>query len=228
MRRVRDSQGKEYCESAFLFASGNQGKFIEVRGAAERFGLKAVAPSEFLLTSKNSLAPLEEAEESADSYAGNAQIKADAAFAWCHMPSIADDAGLEISALQGRPGVRSARYAGEPCNMTRNIEKVLSEMKNVPDRSARFVCSLFARISPTIFLQSAADLSGTIAEAPRGGGGFGYDCIFIPAGQDRTLAEIKNAGWEARKVKTHRELALEKLLPELHRFLTGAAPRTER
>lgn len=193
--------------SRYLFASMNSGKLVEVREVAARFGLTVLSPREL----KAAEAP-PDVEESADTYRGNALLKAEAYARWSGMPAFADDAGLEVEALQGAPGVWSARYAGEAADPEKNIQKLLKNLAGVSNRTAAFR-SLICLFSEAEGVKVAEGfLHGRIAEEPAGKGGFGYDSVFIVDGYTETLAELKERNVP---VKTHRILALEKLFSEL-------------
>lgn len=207
-----------------LFASTNAGKLAEVRLVAARLDFQILSAQDFVAT----CGPAPEVREDANTYSGNAQLKADAFFAWAGLPSLADDAGLEVDALGGRPGVWSARYAGEPSDSQRNIDKMLGELAGQENRRARFVSFLFARLSSELDVSAQAELPGTVIAEQRGAGGFGYDSIFVPDGYAKTLAEIKADPILRSQFKTHRVMALEKILPQISRALAAAALRTER
>ena len=128
---------------------------------------------------------------------------------------LADDSGLIIDGLEGRPGIYSARYAGEPTNDQANIDKVLKEMKEIPieDRSARFVCVLaIARPGEeTIFVTGYCE--GQIKTEQGGENGFGYDPIFVPEGYTETMAELEPA--EKNQI-SHRKQAMKQLENRIH------------
>lgn len=159
------------------------------------------------------------APENEDTFAGNAhskasyyhqQLHARGESVWC----LADDSGLEVDALGGRPGVHSARYAGLRATDASNVERLLGELAGVPTarRGARFVCAL-------VLLDPAGNLrakvrgtcEGSISDTPRGTGGFGYDPVFIPVGETQTFAERP----ELKKVRSHRAAAMSQLLQAL-------------
>ena len=146
--------------------------------------------------------------EDADTFSGNALIKVRAIAArhvgaWC----MADDSGLEVAALGGAPGVRSARYAGEPCNTAANNALLLKNLRGAEDRRANFTCAV-ALVSP----QGAESVVegrcfGAIAHAPSGAEGFGYDPLFVPEGCDRSFAELSA---DEKNAISHRGRALAK------------------
>ena len=128
-----------------------------------------------------------EITEDGTTFAENAAIKALAASKYAQAPAFADDSGLEVAALNGAPGIHSARYAP---TQEEKIHKLLAEMAGKTDRSARFVCVIAIAFNGEVIGSFEGVLKGRIADAPRGNGGFGYDPIFIPEGFDKTLAEL--------------------------------------
>ena len=164
--------------------------------------------------------------ESAPGYRENALAKARACNHGCHYPSLGDDSGLEVDALQGRPGARSHRYALPKAGETQdqsNIKKLLEEMKGVPveKRTARFICRLALVLEGTL-VETEGVLEGTIATEASGNGGFGYDPVFIPSGQSKSLSEL---GAEFKNRISHRALAVRALMEEVQgRDLVLAKP----
>jgi XTP/dITP diphosphohydrolase len=151
--------------------------------------------------------------EDADSLAGNARLKAAAVAAASGDAAVADDTGLEVAALGGRPGVRTARYAGEDASYAENRALLLRELDGVDDRRARFrtVAMVVWPDGREVAAEGVCD--GTIATAERGTRGFGYDAVFIPDdGDGRTFAEIDE---DAKHAMSHRGRALRALLTEL-------------
>lgn len=147
-------------------------------------------------------------------YLENAAAKARLCNQGSHYPSLGDDSGLEILSLEGRPGARSHRYAVAKSGQSQdeaNIQKVLMELKGSPVREARFVCTL-ALVIEGVLLHATGVLDGTLTESPRGTYGFGYDSLFVPQGESRTLAEM-SAG-EKNKI-SHRARALDSLLTQV-------------
>lgn len=151
--------------------------------------------------------------EDMDTFEGNAIKKAVAVCKYTGKPALADDSGLEVTALNGRPGVYSSRYAGGtgPVSDTKNNEKLLAELAAVPDekRGAQFVCCI-ALAFPDRSVETFFGTSpGSISTEPKGANGFGYDPIFVPKGHTKTFAEM--SGEEKNKL-SHRGKALEKLI----------------
>ncbi len=185
-----------------VFATNNQNKFNEIRNIlsdrADLISLKDLNLSEDIPEEKNSL------EE-------NAMDKALYIYNKYNFDCFADDTGLEIDALNGEPGVHSARYAGVQCNFEDNINKVLSRMKGVKNRKARFrtVISLVENGSVINFEGS---INGKIINSKKGENGFGYDPIFQPDGHKLTFAEM---GMDAKNKISHRAKAMEQLVNHL-------------
>ena len=135
-----------------------------------------------------------EVEENGTSFKENAAIKASAASKYCQAAAFADDSGLEVDALDGRPGIYSSRYAA---NDAERIAKLLGELEGKENRRARFVCAIAIAFNGEVLETFEGTVEGTITLAPRGDGGFGYDPIFQPDGYDQTFgelpAEVKNS-----------------------------------
>jgi XTP/dITP diphosphohydrolase len=151
--------------------------------------------------------------EDSETFEGNAVKKAVSACQCTGKPALADDSGLEVTALNGGPGVYSSRYAGGigPVSDVKNNEKLLAELKTVPDenRGARFVCCLALAYPTGAVLTFFGFAPGRISKEPRGTNGFGYNPIFIPEGHSRTFAEM--TGEEKDKL-SHRGKALGRLI----------------
>jgi len=158
-----------------------------------------------------------ETDEDKDTFEGNAVKKAVEVCRSTGKPALADDSGLEVDALGGAPGVYSARYAGGAGNGSdaRNYEKLLSELKNVPDekRGARFVCCMALAFPDGTVKTFSGFAKGHIGMEPKGKSGFGYDPVFIPDRYEKTFAEM--SGDEKDKL-SHRGKALERLADFLH------------
>jgi XTP/dITP diphosphohydrolase len=168
-----------------VLATRNRGKVVEIAALFADVG--------FELCSIDDLAPGAELREDEDSFEDNARAKARQAAAACGLPALADDSGLEVEALDGAPGVYSARYAGVPSDDARNNAKLLAALAEVPRgrRQARFRCAA-AFIDPArgVDLVRTGEVAGEILTAPRGSGGFGYDPLFLVPALGKTMAEL--------------------------------------
>ena len=192
-----------------VLATGNPGKlrqFSELLGAA---GLSLVRQSDF---------GIEPPPETGSTFLENSLIKARNAAQLTNLPAIADDSGLEVDALGGRPGLYSARYAGADASDEANLRKMLDELHTVPAarRTARYRSVIVFVSGPDdpAPLVGEGVWEGSIAEAPRGSGGFGYDPIFIPQGQTQTAAQMPA---ELRNALCHRGQASRAFLAQLGR-----------
>ena len=153
-----------------------------------------------------------EIEESGSTFEENATLKAiTVSKIFPDEIVIADDSGLEVKALGGAPGIFSARYAGEKANDRRNIEKLLRELQDVRDRSARFYCAIAVARNGALVTTLAGEVAGTITKSPRGENGFGYDPIFVPNGFDETFAELTP---ETKNKVSHRAKAATALVQQ--------------
>ena len=190
-----------------VLASANAGKLREMSALLAPLGLD--------LSTQTSLG-IESPPETGSTFLANALIKAHHAAARSGLPAIADDSGIEVDALEGRPGVHSARFAGEQASDADNLHKLLAELHDVPRefRQARYRCVL-------VFVRGPQDpepivahgtWEGEIATEPRGSGGFGYDPVFIPAGLHGTAAQLPAA---SKNEVSHRAQALRALVAEL-------------
>ena len=161
---------------------------------------------------------VKDVEETETTFAGNAALKATEVAAATGEWVVADDSGLEVDALDGRPGIFSARYAGPDQDDRRNIAKVLSEMKDVPppQRTARFLCAIALAAPDKLLFVVEEVCEGVLTAEPRGESGFGYDPIFVPEGHDRTFAEL---GAEIKDRLSHRGKALHRFREELEKLL---------
>ncbi len=156
-------------------------------------------------------ASLPDVDETADTLEGNARLKAAAVMHATGKPAVADDTGLEVDALGGRPGVFAARYAGPGATYADNVNKLLRELEGVPAerRTATFRTVAVALFPDGREVVAEGRVTGTIAEAPRGEGGFGYDPVFVPDGGDgRTFAEMTA---EEKSAVSHRGRAVRAL-----------------
>lgn len=188
-----------------LIASGNSHKhaeIIRILASVGATGVTLVRPGEL-----DRPAPPPDPVEDGATYLENAEIKARAFSAWADLPALADDSGLEVTALGGAPGLRSARYAGDDVDFAANIRKVLSRLGATgdDDRSGRFVCALALVDGDEPLFSTEGSCSGTVLEAPTGTDGFGYDPIFRPEGETRSFAEMSE---EEKDRLSHRGRAL--------------------
>ena len=176
-----------------IVATHNQHKIREISQILPDFDIVADDP--------------EGVEENAPDFVGNALIKVRAIAAkhagcWC----LADDSGLEVAALGGAPGVRSARYAGEPSNTSANNALLLKNLTGITDRRANFTCAI-ALVDPSGAEHTAVGKCfGRIAETPSGTAGFGYDPLFVPDGHDVSFADLSA---DEKNAISHRGRALE-------------------
>jgi XTP/dITP diphosphohydrolase len=146
------------------------------------------------LTVDNHEGPWPDVEETGSTYLDNALLKARAGAAALGEPALADDSGIEVDALGGRPGPRSARFAGEDATDQRNLDELIRSLKGVPGsgRTARYRCVAVLAFPDGRDLHAEGICEGTLVGKPRGTGGFGYDPIFVPEGWDRTMAELSD------------------------------------
>lgn len=182
---------------SLVICTGNPGKVKDFR---------ALLNEQWELFDLDSMGIHQELPETGDTLEANALQKARYVHGSTGMPVLADDTGLLVDHLNGAPGVRSARYAGEEKDPGANMVKLLREMEGVNHRTARFI-TVLAYIDGSGEHIFHGEVTGSIAGAPRGNEGFGYDPIFIPAGEDRTFAEMKA---EEKNAISHRARALQK------------------
>jgi len=189
----------------FLIGSTNPGKLREYREMLAGLDLELVAPTDL-----DPMPP--EPTEDAQTFAENALTKARGYASASGLQTIADDSGLEVYALRGAPGVRSRRFFGDDASADERNAKLLALLDGVEDRSARFVC-VTALASPDGHVELfEGEVHGEIAESPRGDAGFGYDPVFVIAGDGRTMAELPS---EEKHRVSHRGIAGAKLRARL-------------
>jgi XTP/dITP diphosphohydrolase len=190
-----------------LIATKNKGKIREIERLLEGLEVEVLG--------LDSMPPVDEPVEDGTTFQENALKKATHYWNAFGLSTLAEDSGLEVFALDGQPGVYSARYAGEGATDQQNIEKLLTKMKDIPEkrRQARFVAVL-CFIHEGKFYYFEGEVRGRISFEPRGEEGFGYDPVFIPEGYDRTFAEL---GLEVKNKLSHRARAIEKF----REFLKG-------
>jgi XTP/dITP diphosphohydrolase len=189
-----------------VLATRNAGKVAELRRILE--GIDLVGLDEF--------PDAPEVAETGETFAENALLKAGAIAAHTGLPAIADDSGLCVDALGGAPGVRSARWAGEPCDDTANLELVLRQVAGATDRRAHFACAAAVVVPEVGERVVEGRVDGTLVEAPRGTNGFGYDPVFVPDGETRTTAEMPP---DEKDAISHRGRAFRALAPLLRKML---------
>lgn len=185
-----------------VLATKNKKKIEEIKRITEDMMISILTLEDFL--------GCPEVEEDGVTFEENAIKKAVAVAKCTGKPTLADDSGLEVYALNGAPGVLSARYAGEDADDRRNLEKLLYEMRSIVDekRGARFVCCV-ALASPDCSVKTFfGHVEGRIGIEPRGFNGFGYDPIFYPEGHSRTFAEMSD---KEKDALSHRGKALRKV-----------------
>jgi XTP/dITP diphosphohydrolase len=190
-----------------LLASRNRKKLEELRR------ILAPALPDVEVLGLDDVEAYEEVPESGATFEENALIKAREGFRRTGRPTVADDSGLTVDALNGMPGVLSARWAGRHGNDQANLELVLDQVADVPDErlGASFACAV-AYVDGAGEIVTDGRMPGRLVRAPRGANGFGYDPIFVPAGHDRTSAELDV---EEKDAISHRGQALRKLAQRL-------------
>jgi XTP/dITP diphosphohydrolase len=196
----------------FVLATTNPHKAREIREicAAEGFDIELVErPSD-----------VPDVEETEPTLLGNAMLKATALVEATGMAAIAEDSGIEVDALGGAPGVRSARYAGEPADDQRNVDKVLSELSHLPAvaeaRRARFITVAVACWPDGRSTWAQGTVEGWVAPERRGSGGFGYDPVFVPLeGDGQTFGEMAERSAQAKHAMSHRGRAFRSLVSRL-------------
>lgn len=194
-------------------ASRNRKKLAELRRVLDGAGVALT------LLSLDDVPSFHAAPETGATFEENALAKARDAFRASGLPSVADDSGLEVDALNGMPGVLSARWSGRHGDDSGNTALLLAQMGEVPDerRGAAFVsaCALVSSAGETVV---RGTWPGSIVREPRGAGGFGYDPVFLPQGWYRTAAELSA---EQKDSVSHRGRALSALLPALRELASG-------
>jgi non-canonical purine NTP pyrophosphatase (RdgB/HAM1 family) len=196
-----------------VLATRNQDK------AGEIAAILRGAPAELVSLAEFPSAP--DVEETGDTLEKNALLKAESAARHCALAAVADDSGLFVDALDGAPGVHSARYAGTERSYARNNAKLLAELGALPPgkRTARFECVVALVVPGKAPLFFKGTLPGRIVEAPRGENGFGYDPLFQPDGTEVTLAELAA---EEKNAISHRFVAFQRLKDFLLAARTGS------
>ncbi|MGF1608047.1 MAG: RdgB/HAM1 family non-canonical purine NTP pyrophosphatase [Kiloniellales bacterium] len=202
--------GGHFVGGRLVIASHNPGKLREIADLVAPYGVGVVSAGAL---------GLPEPEETADSFAGNAALKARAAAAGAGLPALADDSGLVVTALDGQPGIYSARWAGPGKDFRIAMQRVEDELQQHAaagnkDRSAYFVCALAVAWPDGETACFEGRVDGTLVWPPRGERGFGYDPMFLPLGQSLTFGEMEP---EKKHAMSHRARAFAKLVSALFR-----------
>lgn len=187
---------------SIVFASNNKHKLEEVTD---------ILKSRYKVVSLAEIGCFDDIPETSDTLEGNALLKARHVFEKYQIDCFADDTGLEVEALSGRPGVYSARYAGEGCSYEDNVKKLLAEMEGITNRRARFR-TVIALIAGNQVRYFEGVINGFISTEKKGSSGFGYDPVFVPEGYSQTFAEM-TAG--LKNTISHRALAVSNLAKAL-------------
>jgi XTP/dITP diphosphohydrolase len=184
---------------------------LATRNAAKLRELARILDSQVKLAGLDDFPGAPDVPETGATFEENALLKARAVAQYTHLPAIADDSGLCVDALNGMPGVFSARWSGGHGDDKANLNLVLAQISDVPDprRGAQFVCAA-AIVSPLHEVVVTGSVAGRLTRTPRGSGGFGYDPIFLPDGFDLTTAEMTP---EAKDAISHRGRAFRALVP---------------
>jgi len=190
--------------SKYVLATANPGKIKEMRDLLSSFGIEVVT--------RDDLDIQIDVEETGTTFLENAILKAEAICLASGLPSIADDSGLVVEALDGRPGVYSSSFGGEGLTAEQRCRFLLDSMKNMEQRDAKFVCTIVCVFPDGKMLTSTGECSGTILTEIRGSNGFGYDpvfSVFLPNGYTKTMAELSI---EEKNTISHRGKALNNFI----------------
>ena len=190
-----------------LLASHNQKKMAELRRILEPMGFEVISPAD--------VGELSDADETGETFAENARIKALDIYRKTGLPTIADDSGLCVDALGGRPGVHTALYGGEDLPYSEKMAMLLGELDGVPDekRTARFCCAICCVLPGGELIETFGECEGTIAHRPMGEGGFGYDPIFMVG--NKSFGELDP---DEKDKLSHRSAALRQLQAKLRDY----------
>ena len=192
----------------YVLATHNPGKLKEMGAILARFGVEVVSPKDLGLTV--------DVEETGTTFAENAMLKAKAICAAAQLPAIADDSGLCVDALNGGPGVYSARYGGEGLDDRGRYMLLLNNMRGQSTRAAHFACAIACAFPNGDTLTAEGRCDGTIAFAPMGEGGFGYDPVFFVPEKAKTFGQLTA---EEKSAISHRGRALESFVGKLETYL---------
>lgn len=191
----------------FVVATNNAHKVEEFKKILGPLGIECVSLKELRIEC--------EAEETGATFGENAYIKARAVYELCKLPTVADDSGICVDALDGAPGIYSARYGGEGYDDAGRMELLLKNMERQQNRAAHFTSAICCVLDENTVLQTEGYVYGQLTREPRGTNGFGYDPIFLPDGYGKTTAEMEG---EAKNAISHRGNALRELAKKLKEY----------
>ena len=194
------SPHRRFTEDRLVIASHNKGKVVEIRELLEPFGVDVVSAGDL---------GLPEPEETGLTFIDNAMLKARAAAEASGLPALTDDSGMTVEALDGAPGIYSARWAGPSKDFAVAIELVRTRMGDDPNRRGAFVCALALAWPDGAVETFEGVIQGHLEFPPRGSNGFGYDPIFVPEGDSRTFGEFEPA---EKHAISHRAIAFRQLV----------------
>ncbi|GEL67810.1 XTP/dITP diphosphatase [Marinilactibacillus psychrotolerans] len=199
-------------KNKIVIATGNKGKAAEFKSIFEKFGFEIQTLLDY--------PELDEIDETGDTFAENALLKAEGVSKALNTIVLADDSGLKVDALQGQPGIYSARFAGEEKNDAKNNAKLLGELSELPfeERTAHFHCTLALAAPDKESMTIEGELDGYILGVPRGQNGFGYDPLFYVSEKDKTLAELTH---EEKNNISHRAIAVRNLEKVLENWINN-------
>ena len=192
----------------FVLATHNPGKLREMGEILKDFGIEVVSPRDLGITV--------DVEETGTTFAENAMLKAKAICKEANLPAIADDSGLCVDAINGAPGVYSARYGGEGLDDKGRYMLLLSSLRGAPTRAAHFACAVACAFPNGDTLTAEGRCDGSIAYAPLGEGGFGYDPVFLLPGTGKTFGQLTQ---EEKSAVSHRGRALKDFAGKLEAYL---------
>ena len=192
----------------FVLATHNPGKLREMGEILKDFGIEVVSPRDLGITV--------DVEETGTTFAENAMLKAKAICKEANLPAIADDSGLCVDVLNGAPGVYSARYGGEGLDDKGRYMLLLSSLRGAPTRAAHFACAVACAFPNGDTLTAEGRCDGSIAYAPLGEGGFGYDPVFLLPGTGKTFGQLSQ---EEKSAVSHRGRALKDFAGKLEAYL---------
>ena len=190
-----------------VLASKNPKKLIELNAILSQLGIRVCSEADVGVDV--------DVEETGTTFEENSLLKADAVMKASGMPAIADDSGLCVDALQGAPGVYSARYAGEACDTAANNALLLKNLQGISDRRGAFHCAICVCFPDGSELTAEGRCDGVITESPRGENGFGYDPLFYVESYGKTFAELSA---DEKNAISHRSCALRELKQKLEEY----------